>query len=197
MGIFSSFTGLIAYAPVKTPVFSLVSAIRSRSLAAAAAAIGVDGRSLLGGRDSSHQRMLRGQHHVGRAVKRVGAGREDGDARFIVDLKILPIRRSEVAVGGDRGGRHVGPRLLRQAVREMSKSTSAPTLLPIQFRCISFSDSRPVQQIQVAQQAIGIGGDAQHPLPHGPAFDGIAAALRFAVDDFFVGQHRSQVRGTS
>ncbi len=34
---------------------------------------------LLGGRDHVHQRVLRRQHHVGRAEQRVGAGREDLD----------------------------------------------------------------------------------------------------------------------
>ena len=52
----------------------------------------------------------------------------------------------------------------------------------------------PVEQLQVFKQPVGVGRDAQHPLAHGPAIDGIAAALRPAVDHLLVGQHGPECR---
>ena len=50
----------------------------------------------------------------------------------------------------------------------------------------------PIQAVQVALQAIGIGGDPQHPLPQRHADDGMAAALAQAPLDLLVGQHGAQ-----
>ena len=61
--------------------------------------------------------MLRREHHVRRAVQRVRTRREDGDRQILIVRASASVQSA------------------------ISKSTSAPTLLPIQFRCISFSDS--------------------------------------------------------
>ena len=47
----------------------------------------------------------------------------------------------------------------------------------------------PVNRVEVGQQFLGIGGDAEHPLAHRFADDRKAADFAFAVNDFFVGQH--------
>ena len=47
---------------------------------------------------------------------------------------------------------------------------------------------RPVQAFQILQQAVGVGGDLQHPLPYFFTFDRGFAALTAALVDFFVSQ---------
>ena len=47
----------------------------------------------------------------------------------------------------------------------------------------------PVEPIEILEQAIGVGGDFQHPLFHQPPFDGIAGLDIFAVPHFFVREH--------
>ncbi len=54
----------------------------------------------------------------------------------------------------------------------ISKSISAPSLRPIQLRCISSVLQLPFKRVKIAQQAIGIRSNAQHPLPHIAADDG-------------------------
>ena len=48
----------------------------------------------------------------------------------------------------------------------------------------------PLQRIEVLEQAFGIGRDAEHPLAHGAAFDGIALIL--PLIHFLVRQHRAK-----
>ncbi len=50
---------------------------------------------------------------------------------------------------------------------------------------------RPVQIVQIVQQALGVGGDLQHPLTHAPALDGLAGVYVHAVDHLLVRQHRA------
>ena len=52
----------------------------------------------------------------------------------------------------------------------------------------------PVDLVEIVDQPIGVGRDAQHPLAHGYADDGMAAALALAIDHLFVGEDRSQGR---
>jgi hypothetical protein len=54
--------------------------------------------------------------------------------------------------------------------------------------------SDPIEQIQVVDQPIRVGGDAQQPLPQGEAHYRIPAALALAINDLLVGQHRAQLR---
>ena len=52
----------------------------------------------------------------------------------------------------------------------------------------------PIEGFQIFFEAIGVRGDAEHPLPQRHADDGVVAAFALAVDDFFVGEHRAQGR---
>ena len=51
---------------------------------------------------------------------------------------------------------------------------------------------RPVDECEVLRQPVGVGGDAQHPLPERRAHDRESADLALAVDDLLVGQHRAE-----
>ena len=51
----------------------------------------------------------------------------------------------------------------------------------------------PVDGVEVGQELLGVGGDAEHPLAHRLADDGEAADLALAVDDFLVGQDGAQL----
>jgi len=59
----------------------------------------------------------------------------------------------------------------------------------------------PVDEFEVFDQSIGVGGDPEHPLLERHPDDREAADLALAVDDFFVGQDRpqfgTQLTGTS
>ena len=52
----------------------------------------------------------------------------------------------------------------------------------------------PIHRLQVVDQPLGIGRDAQHPLPHGHPHHRMPAYLALAVDHFLVGQHGAQGR---
>ena len=69
------------------------------------------------------------------------------------------------------------------------------------FRSVAASDPvalhflegvAPVDLLQAAQEALGVGGDAQHPLAHRPARDRETAHFAPALDDLFVGQDGAQ-----
>ena len=47
----------------------------------------------------------------------------------------------------------------------------------------------PVNRVEIGQQFLGVGGDAEHPLAHRLADDGKSADFAFAVHDFFVGEN--------
>jgi hypothetical protein len=53
---------------------------------------------------------------------------------------------------------------------------------------------RPVQAVEIVEQPIGVGGDAQHPLLHHPLLDRIAGLDVDAVLDLLVGQDRAERR---
>ena len=50
---------------------------------------------------------------------------------------------------------------------------------------------RPVELLQIFQEAVGICGNLQHPLPHQPLFHGIAGLDILAVLHLLVGEHGS------
>ena len=91
------------------------------------------------------ERMLRREHHVRRAVERVGPGGENSN-RLAADLA-----GSADALAGTR--------------------TSAPSLRPIQFRCSSLMPSGQSRPSSSSIKPLGISGDPQHPLPHRPPDD--------------------------
>ena len=51
----------------------------------------------------------------------------------------------------------------------------------------------PINGIEVLEETLGIGGDAQHPLAHRLAHDREAAHFALAVDHFLIGQNRAQL----
>ena len=53
---------------------------------------------------------------------------------------------------------------------------------------------RPVHELQVVQQAIGVSGYLENPLAHRPPHHGEPPHLALAVDDLLVRQHRAQRR---
>ena len=134
--------------------------------------------------------MLRREHHVGRAEERVGAG--GVDAEHVVAGLAAGSRLSARAVF--QVSNSSGDGLPSAPAAPMKKSTSAPVLRPIQFRCSVLMPFGPVEPFEVVLQPVGVGGDPQHPLPQRHADDGMAAAFALAVDHFFVGQHRAQRR---
>jgi hypothetical protein len=50
----------------------------------------------------------------------------------------------------------------------------------------------PVEAVEVGEQALGVGGDAQHPLAHRATDHRMPAALALAINHFLVRQHRAQ-----
>ena len=78
----------------------------------------------------------------------------------------------------------------------IAKLTSAPSLRPIQLRCISRTALGPLafQRRHVVQQPVGVLSDLEVPLGQRPPDDLGAAALAVAVDDLLVGQHGLVVR---
>ena len=116
--------------------------------------------------DLLHQFMLRGQHHVRGSEQGVGPGGEDPQGGDVIRLRRI-----------DQG--------------EIDVRTLAP------------SDPRglhgpgrvgPVQRVQVFQQTLGKGGDAEHPLFERFLEDGKVADLRATINDLFIGQGRAQLR---
>ncbi len=115
------------------------------------------------------QRMFGRQHHVGGAEQRVGPGGEDADCRVAA----------------------VGFAVLRTVAKQGKIDLRAFALAdPVALHLLDRFG--PIDQFQIVEQAVGIGGDAQQPLPQRHADDGMAATFGFAVDDFFVGQHGAQ-----
>ena len=72
--------------PVKTPVLVLARSVRSRSLLRRGLrAIVGDAGVCSARREPIDQRVLGGEHHVGRAEESIGAGREDPDDVVVGD----------------------------------------------------------------------------------------------------------------
>ncbi|OQB93057.1 MAG: hypothetical protein BWX84_00692 [Verrucomicrobia bacterium ADurb.Bin118] len=65
---------------------------------------------------------------------------------------------------------------------------AAPNPVPLHF----LERIAPVNRIEVLEQTPRIGGDAQHPLTHRLADDGMAANFALAIHNFFIRQHRAE-----
>ena len=111
--------------------------------------------------------MFGSEHHVRRAKEGVGARRED--ANFLCFAR-----------------RRTAARRSQRKINFGALATADPVALHLLDRI------RPLHLLQIIQQALGVSGDAQHPLPQRHAHHVMAAALRFAVYHLFVGQHSSQ-----
>ena len=121
--------------------------------------IGLDAAVLPGGGDLRQQRVLGGEHHVGRSKQGVRAGGE----HFNRGIKLLKLESN----GGTLAA--ADPIFLQQ-----------------------LDAFRPLEGLEFVDEALGVGGDAQHPLAQRAAFD--AVAFGFPLFDFFVSQDGAEVR---
>ena len=173
----------MAYEPVNTPVLSLTSSVRSRSLLAAARV-----------QYAVTALLLRRQSSVAR--------RTDAPARSPCRWRRRACRGAwcrcaahpRRPCAGTRSA--AAPRATRHSppARPMKKSTSAPVLRPIQSLCSFLMLSGQLSRCQIVFQSIRVGRDAQHPLAQRPPLDRVTAPLALAVDHLLVGQHRAQGR---
>ena len=128
--------------------------------------VSLDCRALRRGGDELHQLVLGRQHHVGGAEQRVRPGGEDADA-CVAARRSAPIRNCKVHL----------------------RAFAAADPVPLHF----LERIAPVDGVEVLQQPLGVGGDAQHPLAHRLADDREAADLALAVHDLLVGQHGAEL----
>ena len=122
--------------------------------------------------------VLRRQHHVRRPEERVAPGR--------VNLN------------------YIFPALLRFSTSPLFHFSTFPLLHPEPHqRAFRLADPvalhlldalGPVERVEPLEEALGVGGDLEHPLAHRLADDGVAAALGLAVDDLLVREHRAERR---
>ena len=111
------------------------------------------------------QRMFRGQHHIGRAKNGIGA---------------RGINRDFVAISAGQCDREVDT---------CANRTADPALLHFH------NAVGPIQPLKVANQTVGIIGNAQHPLFERTFIHRVITAFGFTViGDFFVRQNRAQHR---
>ena len=125
--------------------------------------VGFDFAPLCVGCQSGHQVVFRSEDHEGHPVQGVGTGCED------FDFGARRIGLSGIVGHGEPNGRAFG----------------ATNPVPLGF----LDAVGPIEVIQAGQQAVGISGDAHHPLPHGLLHDGVPAALAQAIFHFVVRKH--------
>ena len=130
--------------------------------------------TLVGRRHLLDCRMLRRQHQVRRAEDRVGARREDGDhGRAARDL----LRHHHAGAPG------VGERV-EHAEAQLGALAPAQPIALRRARAV-----RPVNPVEVLEQALRVRGDAEEPLLQGALLHHRPAALARAGDHLLVGQH--------
>ena len=128
--------------------------------------VGFDGVLLLGAGDFGDEGVLGGEDHVGGAEEGVGAGGED--CYFVTGL-----------IGLADGIRRHGEDHL------CSFGAADPVALE------ELDGVGPVEGFEFVDEALGVFGDAQHPLAEGAAFDGVAFGFPFL--DFLVGEDGAEV----
>src|SRR6266446_5945979 len=97
------------------------------------------------------KRVFRREHHVIYAKKRIWTRREDFDAGAAVSFA-SPARTRGTGVS-DPG------------YRKFDLGAVAPSdPIPLQ----QLDRLRPIESLQLVDQSVGVGGNAQHPLPHRP-----------------------------
>ena len=112
-----------------------------------------------------HELVLRRENHVGGTKEGVGAGGENVDPEF----------------------------LACRALGTEGHLCTTGTADPVALHCLDLVG--PVEQLQVVEKPVRVGGDAHHPLTQTLAEDRVVAALRTTVrGDLLVCQHRSQAR---
>ena len=106
------------------------------------------------------------KNHVSCAEKRVWPSREDSDF-FVFFFRTHPCSIN---------------------FKNNFRAFAAANPVPLHF----LERIAPVNRVEVGQEFLGVGGDAEHPLAHWLADDRKAADFAFAVNDFFVRQHRAE-----
>ena len=165
----------------------------------------------------AHQHVVGDPHRDRLAVERVGGVRAGEHAGLLAGLVLAvdrpsslppacgtrrPRRRCSGVVSASTSGcsgastmnvapNSVSGRVVNTVIGPASatrSAPSAPSLRPIQLRCIVLIDVGPVEQVEVVDQAVGVGGDAHHPLAHVALEDREVAAVGAAVGgDLLVG----------
>ena len=126
-------------------------------------AVFLDGGRLLLTDDLINDGMLRCEDHVGRAVERIGACRENGDG-FI---------HARGAVGD-----------FEFHLRAFAAAD------PVSL--VNLDALGPVESVEFVNQPLRVSRDAQHPLAHRATLDGMAADFALAVNDLLVREHRAE-----
>ena len=67
-----------------------------------------------------------------------------------------------------------------------------PFAAPDPFRLLAFGGFRPVEELQIVQEPICVGGDAAHPLAKWTPVHWMSSTLAATVDHLFVGQHGAE-----
>jgi hypothetical protein len=156
------------------------------------------------------------QAGAGHRVQRVAAAEHPARLALAAGQRPLPLLGRErlhlgQAVRGHQRrqlgmlGRHRQERHPRQGVRPGGEGRQPPAALQLEVDLdpVGAADPlalqplgrlRPVQRVEAVQQLVGVGGDAQEPLAHGPPGDPGAAALAAVALQLLVGEHR-QARG--
>src|SRR5436309_14911043 len=102
--------------------------------------------------------MFGSEHHVSRAIKCVGPGREDANGSVSVPLAFFGLRA--------RGFRYSKIDL---------RAFAASNTISLE----QFDPFGPFESVQFIQQSLRVGCDAQHPLSHRPSDDRETANLAF------------------
>ena len=158
------------------------------ALAGRLLAIRPDRLGLLGHGQPLDIRMLRGDHHVGGAEKRVGPGGVNPQHLFVR----LPRPAAVAAIGQPAFVfllRRLAIFVQQRADEEIDLRPGAPPdPIPLQ----ELDAFGPVERVEFLFQPVGIGGDPQHPLLQRNADDRMPAAFAHPAGDLLVGQHGAQ-----
>ena len=92
-----------------------------------------------------------------------------------------------------QGGRQVGVDLRIAGVDVQVEVDLGPLALADPVTLLGRGVLGPIDGVQAIEQALGVCGDAQHPLLQRLAIHRVPAALAAAVDDLLVGQHGAQL----
>ena len=126
-------------------------------------AVFLDGGRLFLGDEFLDEHVLGREHHVGRAVERVGARGEDGDS-------LIHARR---AVGD-----------FEFYLRAFAAAD------PVSL--VNLDALWPVEAVEFVNEPLRVGRDAQHPLAHRAALDGVAADFALSINDLLIREHRAE-----
>ena len=142
-------------------------------------AIDGDRIPLVGGREPVDERMLGGHDHGRDAIQRVGP--RGVDPQYVVAGRLRkPGRRPAALPGVERGRRVAGRR--HEEIHLGTGAAADPVALEL------LDALGPGELVEFAFEAVGVGGDPQHPLPQRDPHHRVAAPLADAADHLLVGQ---------